>query len=55
MSKSLEKPTIVYISDPVDEARVIDIAKEISAKTGGTITVKRSDGSLVQTVSQTKQ
>jgi hypothetical protein len=45
----------VYISDPVDEARVIVIAKEISAKTGGAITIKRADGSLIQTISHTKQ
>jgi hypothetical protein len=46
-----EKPTTVYVTNPDDEALTIKIAKEISAKTRGTITVKRPDGSVIAIVS----
>jgi hypothetical protein len=50
-----EKPTTLYVSNPDDEALVIKIAKEISAKTRGTITVKRSDGSVIEIICRVKQ
>jgi hypothetical protein len=49
-----EKPTTVYVTNPDDDALTIKIAKEISAKTRGTITVKRPDGSVIAIVSPIK-
>jgi hypothetical protein len=55
MQDAPEKPTVVYISNPDDEDRVIKIAKEIAEKTGGTIIIKRSDGSVIETICLTRQ
>ena len=42
-------PTI-FILDLDDEAKAIKLAKEIAAKTGSAVTVRRSDGTKVATV-----
>jgi hypothetical protein len=55
MWDSLDKPATLYIANLDDEARALEIAKEIVAKTGGVIIVKRWDGTEIETVSQTKQ
>ena len=46
-------PTI-FILDLGDEAKAIELAKEIAAKTGSAVTVRRSDGTKVATVVPTK-
>jgi hypothetical protein len=49
-----EKPAVIFFFDLDDEAEALRLAKEIAKKTGRLITVKKSDGTEIETVSPTR-
>jgi hypothetical protein len=51
---SAERLPKLFFLDLDDEAKAIKLAREIAAKTGSAVTVRRSDGTKIETVVPTK-
>ena len=55
ISPSQTDRTTIIVPDPADEAKTLEVAKQIAAKTGRTVIVQDSDGAEIDTFIPTKR